>query len=657
MPKTIINNKKIHIIQTFYSLWIFDTILSIANVAFNDYYCTYIEPYCDNLSSLWLLMIMDTSRLIKPRCCMAMTSLSKTLQTFSWVKKGMDAAIDSEGPAIHVLYEPILSSLVSLKKRGIKIRFVTEVIPYNIPYCKKLTEIGELRHLDGIRTNFGIADGKQILLHGVSKEKDPLSQAILTSVQGLVEAQQYMFENLWNKAIPEIQKIKEIVEGIKPDVIETVTDPAKIQSLYLDLLRSTTKEIMLIIPTVNTMNHQTDVGVFALLKEIVQDHNDNNNKNIDIRILAPLQKNNEHHNMNLFQQQEKEHNNLLSSYLFSSNPIQFRNMETDSTTKYIIAIIDESLVMEIRDDTRNTFADSMGFATYSNSRATVLSYVSIFESSWKQSELGKKLKESEELQKDFVHIAAHELKNPIQPILGLSSLLMKTTPTDEKEYQNIIKIINRNAKKLIQLTNDILDVTKIETNNLNLQMEIFNLDDLISDIVEDYNNELYNENIKLEYEFLFSKRTDDNYKYQVTGEKILKKEINPIYILADRTRITQVLTNLLNNAIKFISTYGIIKIIVEAEAKYDDGKRVHIKVKDTGSGIDSSIIHHLFSKFTTKSKGGTGLGLYISKRIIESHSGSICANNNENEKGTNIFIPPSISRVITFYIKYNGYSK
>jgi two-component system sensor histidine kinase VicK len=111
--------------------------------------------------------------------------------------------------------------------------------------------------------------------------------------------------------------------------------------------------------------------------------------------------------------------------------------------------------------------------------------VSIFESFWKQSELVKKLKESEELQKDFVHIAAHDLRNSIQPILGLSSLLMKTKPTDEKEYQNIIKIINRNAKKLIQLTSDILDVTKIETNNLNLQMEIFNLDDLISDIVED----------------------------------------------------------------------------------------------------------------------------------------------------------------------------
>jgi two-component system, OmpR family, sensor histidine kinase VicK len=124
-----------------------------------------------------------------------------------------------------------------------------------------------------------------------------------------------------------------------------------------------------------------------------------------------------------------------------------------------------------------------------------LSYVSIFESFWKQSELVKKLKESEELQKDFVHIAAHELKNPIQPILGLFSLLMKKIP-DEKELHNTIKIINRNAKRLLQLTSDILNVTKIETNNLNLQKELFNLNDLITDIVEDYINQLGDEYLK-----------------------------------------------------------------------------------------------------------------------------------------------------------------
>jgi signal transduction histidine kinase len=302
------------------------------------------------------------------------------------------------------------------------------------------------------------------------------------------------------------------------------------------------------------------------------------------------------------------------------------------------------LVIEVKDDTKHTFMESIGFATYSNSRATVLSYISIFESFWKQSDLLKKLKESEELQKDFIHIAAHELKNPIQPILGISSLLMKDIP-DKESLINMVKIINRNAKKLIQLTSDILDVTKIETNNLNLQKELFNLNDLISDLVEDYNNQPEIENIKIEYESLFPKRIDDKYEYGKGEMLIKKKETNPIYILADRTRITQVLSNLLNNSIKFTSSSsstsssveeeegkeGIIKIIVEK--KEEEGK-VHVHVKDNGKGIDSSIINNLFSKFTTKSKGGTGLGLYISKRIIEAHGGSIWAQNNkEGQRG------------------------
>ena len=110
--------------------------------------------------------------------------IKKTLETFSWIRNKLEGAVDKDGPIINVIYEPIWTSYISLKKRGIKIRFVTEVTSNNFLYCKKLLEVCELRHLDGIRTNFGIADGKQILLHGVSQEKDPLSQAILTSAKG-----------------------------------------------------------------------------------------------------------------------------------------------------------------------------------------------------------------------------------------------------------------------------------------------------------------------------------------------------------------------------------------------------------------------------------------------------------------------------------------
>ena len=182
-------------------------------------------------------------------------------------------------------------------------------------------EVCHVRHLDGVITNFGIADGKQILLHGVSEEKDPLSQAILTSVKGLVEAQQYMFENLWNKSIPAIQKIKEIEEGIKPDVIETITDPVHIQTMYLNFIKFATTEIILIIPTTNVISHQGSIGVFNLLKEKIEAPE--NKKNISIRILAP-QINNYYYSIipqqQQQQQQQKEQNTLLS---FSPSPLSY----------------------------------------------------------------------------------------------------------------------------------------------------------------------------------------------------------------------------------------------------------------------------------------------------------------------------------------------
>jgi len=312
--------------------------------------------------------------------------IKKTLETFSWMKASMEGSIDKDGPFLNVSHEPIWNGYIKLKKRGIKLRCVTEVTINNIQYCKKLMEVAEIRHLEGIRTNFAIADRKEVMLYGVSQEKDPLSQAIVTSVKGLVDAQQYMFENLWNKAIPAEHKIKEIEEGIKLDVIETITDPAKIQTLYLNILRSATTEIMLIIPTANAISHQAGIGVFNLLKEKIEEYDAN--KNVSIRLLSS-QINNYYYNLR--QQQHQKEQNTLLTFSLSSLPIELRNIEADLTTKSIIIIIDkkESLVIEIKDDTKDNFVDSVGFATYSNSRATVLSYISIFESFWKQSELVK----------------------------------------------------------------------------------------------------------------------------------------------------------------------------------------------------------------------------------------------------------------------------
>lgn len=210
---------------------------------------------------------------------------------------------------------------------------------------------------------------------------------------------------------------------------------------------------------------------------------------------------------------------------------------------------------------------------------------------------------------------------------------MENKQADENKFQNMAKIINKNAQKLIQLTNDILDITKIETRNMNLNKELFNLMELIFDIIQDYKDQLKDENVKLTYKFLYYNQTGS-----IKKEDSVMKENNidgtngkyNITIFADKTRINQVISNLLNNAIKFTNE-GTIDIVI-GRKNYDE-KKVFINVKDTGSGIDQTIIPKLFSKFITKSKDGTGLGLFISKSIVVSHGGQMYAYNNIDDKG------------------------
>jgi signal transduction histidine kinase len=231
----------------------------------------------------------------------------------------------------------------------------------------------------------------------------------------------------------------------------------------------------------------------------------------------------------------------------------------------------------------------------------------------------EQLKESDKMKNEFINIAAHELRTPIQPILGFSDILRpKISDDKEREY---LDVIIRNAKRLQRLTENILDITKIESNRLKLEKERFNLNDVITNTIEDViiNKDFFNNrNIKLSY------------------------QPRDIFIEADKQKLTRVISNLLNNAIKFTKE-GTISIIAEKK-----DSEVFVIVKDTGEGIDPEILPQLFSKFITKSeRGGTGLGLFICKSIVEAHGGKIWAeNNNTHEKkgATFYFTLPNINQ-------------
>jgi signal transduction histidine kinase len=224
----------------------------------------------------------------------------------------------------------------------------------------------------------------------------------------------------------------------------------------------------------------------------------------------------------------------------------------------------------------------------------------------------EQLQVHDKLQKEFINIASHEMKTPTQAILGFSHLL-ETHPEKKEE---IIHRIKRNAARLQRLTNDILDVTRIESQTLKLNKQQFNLNQLISDIVEDYRNQISNANVRLIHK---SEKTNNGY------------DNIPIFLEADKSRLTQVISNLLDNAIKF-TREGTISITLKKKMKEEESdsqqEEAVITVEDTGTGIPPEILPRLFSKFATESPtGGTGLGLFISKSIIETHGGKIKGEN------------------------------
>ncbi|MGN6614600.1 MAG: sensor histidine kinase [Candidatus Nitrosocosmicus sp.] len=320
--------------------------------------------------------------------------------------------------------------------------------------------------------------------------------------------------------------------------------------------------------------------------------------------------------------------------------IQLRYLEQPLQTKVTILIVDKkySLVIETdkekvktltsektkkeeQIDTNNKnntkYLKSQCLSIFSNSESTVSSLSSIFEILWRQIDLYEELRDvykeleiRDEAQKEFIAIAAHELHNPIQPILDVSEILhSKDEYSKNSEY---LDVIVRNARKLHKLAEDILNVTKIEKQSFKLNKERFNIKELILNAIQECYNQVgkFYGNINIIY------RSND-------------KEFNTTSINGDKIKISQVITNLIINAIEFVDKEdGVFTVIGERK-----DNQILLNVKDNGTGISVEIFPKLFSKYVSKSNMGTGLGLYISKSIIEAHGGKIWAKNNENEKG------------------------
>jgi two-component system sensor histidine kinase VicK len=558
--------------------------------------------------------------------------INAILDIFSNANHRIDVCGNSNFPLKISSFESVKKVVIAAKNRGIGLRFIIEITKENLQYCKDLMRItDELRHMDEIEANFGLSETEYL---GSITLQEEILQATYSNVKEVVEQQQFIFDTLWRKATPAEQKIREIEEGIEPEVIETIRNPFEIQKIAFELVKSARDEILLVFSTANAFHRQERTGMIKLLKEAAAE------RRVQIRILTPTDDLIKGTVQKLIIEQQQQ----------NQPRIDIRFIGRFSQTKIRILVVDKasSLVVELKDDTKESSYEAMGLATYSNSKSTVLSYVSIFETLWMQTELYEQLVESnnglakayekletaneqlkvhEKMQKEFINVASHELRTPIQPILGLSEVLH--AKIKDTEQCQLLDTIIRNAKRLQRLTDDILDVTKIESQSLKLNKERFNLNDVITNVIDE---------IITSREFKNEKNDDDDN---------IKLEYSPkdIFVEADRVRVTQVISNLLNNAIKFTKE-GKITIAIE---KKDDEEIIVISIKDTGIGIDSEMFPKLFSKFASKSYQGTGLGLFICKSIVEAHDGKIWAENNnintQRERGgTFSFTLPTINR-------------
>jgi two-component system, OmpR family, sensor histidine kinase VicK len=508
-----------------------------------------------------------------------------------------------------ILTERIRQAFQDAKAKGIRIRLITEITRDNLSSCKQIKKFAEVRHLEKIIGNFAIND---LEYFGQAQGNAFASNLIYRNDGGMVDQQKCIFENLWNNAVTQHDKGSSLEVGVDPEEIKVLSDPYEIRKTYLNLINSAVSEISLIIATPNALQRNYKGGIISMLIEASE------KRNVNVNLVIPTY---EIDMQNGFIPIESLSKNL--NFKIKSIVPPTRKTHLIKTT-FLIVDKKSILIIDVKDDTQENFIEAVGYATYHTSKSRTESYNFIFDTIWRQADLHEslreanknllysyqKLEEHDAMEKEFINIAAHELRTPSQSIIGYSELL-KNLPERNKQYEEAIL---RNAERLFSLVTNMLNIARIESQTMKLNKTVFDLNVKIQNVINDISQQTgLNNDDKVKIEFVPIEKVD---------------------IIADKEKIFEVFANLVNNAIKF-TKQGTITIILKREYKTNQAT---VTIKDSGPGIDPEIIPHLFSKFKTKSEKGLGLGLYISKNIVEAHGGKIEAYNNPNSKGATFIV-------------------
>ncbi len=595
--------------------------------------------------------------------------------------------IDSLNQEIGKSFMHILEKKKNGKHKGI--RWLCPIHIKDMETIKFFSNEGvQFRHLDDIPVNFSVTNKHfNFTIEGLEDSNVEnvarRPKVLISNDKVYVNHFKVLFERLWKTGTDSYIRLRElelVKSGQKEQRTELIRNSEEFSKRILQMIEKTRQDVMLILASSNVFNQSLNNQTFEAFNRLVKE------KSVRIRILlsTPLSPHSEIQLDNEQNQKEAKYISKIKNYIQNSmSPVQFdlidkKNYNNEEEGMSILVVDSTEVLCWELNKLYYKNSEPTRLAIYTNSTPLVSSYSSIFESLWSGIQLNndlkmanKKISNSERRYKEFIDITSHELRTPIQAIMGYSEMGLETKQVEpsssENQYSKLFETIIKNAYRINGLLDNFLNVTRIENNLLAFEKENINMFDLVKDITHDLQD--------------VPTRTDRIEEKRKNISIHLEKQhfdADPI-VNVDKMMIYQVLTNLLKNALKFSESNQGITIsmkILDNETSNEKGgpvidfnsigdnktstrclvnkndeekvpnnitqslkkktkRTIVIKVKDKGKGIDKKIFPHLFEKFVTDSKyeSGTGLGLYISKRVIELYGGKIWAENNKDEPG------------------------
>lgn len=500
-------------------------------------------------------------------------------------------------------YKPFIPLLhARISQRAGSTQIITNIEKETIPAVKELTEAGaQVKHIDisSLRrcviydddaAYFSIVE-EPLITHTAIDNVDQTEGDdlwVASTEYSVIQSAKKRYISDWENAIQYKDRIHQLETGIEPEFYKVITDSEKASQLIRDLTISVKREALLFLPNSKSLVRSDNLGIIDKLIETSQ-------KGATVKIICPISE----QNMNTVEK-------------ISRSQVQLLDGDTSNYGMYIVDG-EKFFRAELKEPMADKFSEAAGLVIYSNRKTTVDSFKSVFELLWNERVLVEELKKADKMQKEFINITAHELRTPIQPILVVIDTLLSKKGNIE-DYEELLSMIRRNAKRLQRVTENILDVTRIESGSFGLKKELFDLNEVIMAVLATYGSDI--------------KKADQL--------KIILTSKESFYVEADKVRIAQVISNLLNNAMKFTQE-GTITISCNRMNHGNEKHSAMFCMKDTGVGIHPEIYPKLFSKFASHSDGGIGLGLFLCKNIVNAQGGRIWAENNPDGKGSAFF--------------------